>query len=262
MLLNNKGKQTFDQIAGDYDAVRPLYPDELCTYLAQTGNWQAETRILEIGCGTGQLTRNLSKYNFQIHAIDIGEQLVSLARKHCSGHHRTTFTVTPFEEFQATPGSFDTILAATSFHWLDADLRFTKTAELLREGGQLFIINNVSKHREQEGSLRQALDRVYEKVIPPDITKQYISLEKQSGNVEDEFAECPLFGPLQLYSHRHIHTLSSDDYLRLLNTFSYQHNLPEPVKSTLFQQIRQAVEDHGGLIHLPYETRVMWAVKC
>lgn len=98
-------------------------------------------------------------------------------------------------------------------------------------------------------------------MIPPDITRQYISLEKQSGTIEDEFANLPFFGPIEVFSQRHTHTLLADDYIRLLNTFSYQHNLPEPVKSTLFTEIRKAVEDHGGEISLPYEARVVWARK-
>ncbi len=59
------------------------------------------------------------------------------------------------------------------------------------------------------------------------------------------------------YTHR----LSGKDYIRLLNTFSYQHNLPTAVKDQLFQEIGTAISEAGGTIHLPYEAVLYLAQK-
>lgn len=47
---------TFDMIAVEYDRNRPTYPDELVDRSCAAGGLTAGDRVLEIGCGTGQLT--------------------------------------------------------------------------------------------------------------------------------------------------------------------------------------------------------------
>jgi SAM-dependent methyltransferase len=48
--------------------------------------------------------------------------------------------VADFDDWTAAPASFDVVVAATSFHWLDASKRFAKCASLLRPGGSLAIV--------------------------------------------------------------------------------------------------------------------------
>ena len=42
-----------------------------------------------------------------------------------------------FETWQPERGGFDAVVAFSAFHWLAPDLRYTKTADLLREHGKL-----------------------------------------------------------------------------------------------------------------------------
>ena len=51
-------KDMFNQVAAEYDAVRPTYPDALFADLA-TVVGGAGQRVLEVGCGSGQATRGL-----------------------------------------------------------------------------------------------------------------------------------------------------------------------------------------------------------
>jgi hypothetical protein len=67
----------FDAIAEDYDRFRPTYPpalvDEACARLAP-GAW-----VLEIGCGTGQLTAALVARGLRVAAVDPGPNMIALA---------------------------------------------------------------------------------------------------------------------------------------------------------------------------------------
>lgn len=259
MLLNNTGKWTFNKIAEDYDAVRPLYPEELIRTFIYEAGLNRDSRLLELGCGTGQLSRMLAPHGFELHALDIGENLIRIAETHCREYTNCRFLLASFEDFPIPTKAYDVVVAATAFHWLDPAVRFQKSADLLRPGGALCLIKNVSKHREQTSELRSKLDAIYARVIPPSIAQQYISLDSKSGDLENDFAASPSFGPYRRYSVRYLHTLSTSQYIRLLNTFSYQHNLPTGIKEQLFHEIAVVVEEEGGVIQLPYEAVLLIA---
>ena len=51
--------QVFDDVAGEYDRHRPTYPDELVDQACQVAGIGSGDEVLEVGCGSGQLTRAL-----------------------------------------------------------------------------------------------------------------------------------------------------------------------------------------------------------
>jgi ubiquinone/menaquinone biosynthesis C-methylase UbiE len=129
----------FDEIAARYDATRRGYPSEIVDTVITTAGLGPGAAVLEIGCGTGQLTRHLAALGFELTAIDIGAAMVSAARSNVpDGAAR--FAVTSFEDFQAADRSFDLIVSATAFHWIDPGVAWIKTARLLRPNGWLALL--------------------------------------------------------------------------------------------------------------------------
>jgi hypothetical protein len=49
-------RELFDGVARLYEATRPGYPPELTGFVAATAGARPEATVLEVGCGTGQLT--------------------------------------------------------------------------------------------------------------------------------------------------------------------------------------------------------------
>jgi tRNA A58 N-methylase Trm61 len=56
----------FDQVARLYEATRPGYPPELAEFVAATAGIGAGAAVLEVGCGTGQLTERLVPLRFAL----------------------------------------------------------------------------------------------------------------------------------------------------------------------------------------------------
>jgi ubiquinone/menaquinone biosynthesis C-methylase UbiE len=58
--MNNSNRirrrTSFDDVAELYDKARPAYPTELIDDLVDLSSLSKESRVLEVGCGTGQLT--------------------------------------------------------------------------------------------------------------------------------------------------------------------------------------------------------------
>jgi 2-polyprenyl-3-methyl-5-hydroxy-6-metoxy-1,4-benzoquinol methylase len=125
----------FDGIAERYAASRPGYPAHVVDFITTTAGLAPAAAVLEVGCGTGQLTRQLARRGFQLTAIDIGPSMIATARRHLTGAE-VLFQVTSFEDLAAADASFDLVISSAAFHWIDPEVAFSKSARLLRPDGR------------------------------------------------------------------------------------------------------------------------------
>jgi ubiquinone/menaquinone biosynthesis C-methylase UbiE len=130
----------FDGVAGLYEACRPGYPDHMVEFVVATAGLDAGARVLEVGCGTGQLTECLAGFGFSLTAIDIGPSMIDAAKRRLEGS-AVSFQVASFEDLDAAGASFDLIVSGAAFHWIDPEVRFAKSARLLRPGGWLAVLD-------------------------------------------------------------------------------------------------------------------------
>jgi SAM-dependent methyltransferase len=126
----------FDTVADEYDRHRPTYPDQLIDLVCQAGGLATGDRVLEIGCGSGQLTRSLVARGLSVIAVEPGQNLISLAGQAASG---VRFVNCRFEDAEL-PEPFRAVFSAAAFHWLDPDVSWRKVAQLLAPGGLLALI--------------------------------------------------------------------------------------------------------------------------
>jgi ubiquinone/menaquinone biosynthesis C-methylase UbiE len=136
----------FDRAAALYDATRQGYPAEIVDAVLMTAAIGPGAAVLEIGCGTGQLTRQLAGRALNLTAIDIGAAMVAAARRNIAAA-AVRFQVTSFEDF-AGSGPFDLIVSATAFHWVDPGAGLAKAARLLRPGGWLALLTTGERYPE------------------------------------------------------------------------------------------------------------------
>jgi ubiquinone/menaquinone biosynthesis C-methylase UbiE len=136
----------FDGVAGLYDATRQGYPAEIVDAVVAKSAIGPGAAVLEIGCGTGQLTRRMAGRAFDLTAIDIGAAMVRTARSNVADPG-ARFQVSSFEDF-ADPGPFDLIVSATAFHWIDPGVGLAKAARLLRPTGWLALLTTGERYAE------------------------------------------------------------------------------------------------------------------
>jgi SAM-dependent methyltransferase len=141
----------FDGVADRYLASRRGYPAGSIQLIIDTARARPGSAVLEVGCGTGQLTGQLAARGLAVTAIDIDPSMITAARRHLRGSP-VSFQVVSFEELDAPEASFDLIISATAFHWLDPDVKFVKAARLLRAGGWLALLNTEERYDDPLGS--------------------------------------------------------------------------------------------------------------
>ncbi|KAA9154416.1 methyltransferase domain-containing protein [Amycolatopsis acidicola] len=81
MISRERLRTTFDEDAEAYDRARPGYPAALFGDLEPL----LGRRVLEIGCGTGQLTVPLARAGHTITAVDLGAGMAAVARRKLAG---------------------------------------------------------------------------------------------------------------------------------------------------------------------------------
>jgi ubiquinone/menaquinone biosynthesis C-methylase UbiE len=145
----------FDGVAGLYDATRQSYPAQIVDAVCATAGIGPGADVLEIGCGTGQLTRRLAGRAFNLTAIDIGAAMIQAARRNVADP-MARFHLSSFEDFAGTD-YLDLIVSATAFHWVDPRIGLAKAARLLRPGGWLALLTTEERYPEPLGSRVQEL---------------------------------------------------------------------------------------------------------
>jgi ubiquinone/menaquinone biosynthesis C-methylase UbiE len=150
--------KVFDEIAAEYDRHRPAYPDELVDQACRVAGLGSGDHVLEIGCGSGQLTRSLVARGLHVTALEPGTSLIALARQNLDGAGEVEFVNAQFEQASLPGEGFRAVFCASAFHWVDPEVSWQKAADVLVPGGTLalmsyFGLSEPRTRRDQEAVL-------------------------------------------------------------------------------------------------------------
>jgi SAM-dependent methyltransferase len=130
----------FDAVAEEYDRMRPTYPaalvDRACAGLPDGA------RVVEIGSGTGKLTRELAHRGFRLEAVEPGPAMADVAQR--SVGDSVTFHLGRFEDVELPEDAYDAVFSATAFHWVDPAIGWAKVARILRPGGTFALLGHLA----------------------------------------------------------------------------------------------------------------------
>src|SRR5580658_384251 len=132
--------RVFDEVAAEYDRHRPAYPDKLIDQACRVAGIGPGDHVLEVGCGSGQLTRGLAARGLHVTALEPGPSLIALARQNLEGAGEVEFVNARFEEATLTHAHFRAVFSASAFHWIDPEAGWQKAADVLAPGGTLALV--------------------------------------------------------------------------------------------------------------------------
>ncbi|HUB72413.1 MAG TPA: class I SAM-dependent methyltransferase [Solirubrobacteraceae bacterium] len=156
----------FDRVASDYDRRRPAYPDEIVERACAAAGLRSGDRVLELGCGSGQLTQALLARGLRVTAVEPGASLLALARGKLAGRGELELINARFEDAPAMRERFAAVFCASAFHWIDPDVSWRKAADSLARGGTLALIQHFGLQERHSLSDQEALLAAIARVAP------------------------------------------------------------------------------------------------
>ena len=248
----------FDDAAQLYDEVRPHYPEEIVEHLIAFAALPVHGRVLEVGCGTGQMTLPFARRGYTVVALDQGERLAALAARNCQPYPRVRVVPCAFETWQDSSGSFDLFLSAQAFHWIAPPYGLARAAELLQAGGTIALVWTLD--RSQESTFWQATTPIYAQYNPVTASGN-LPLETKVNIYRDALHASREFAGVQEVRKVWVRRYTGQEYLKLLQTFSDHRVMPEPDKSHFFEEIERVITRLGGEVFRDYETLALLAQK-
>lgn len=248
--------KVFDAIADEYDRSRPMYPDEIIDQACQVAGIHDGDQVLEIGCGSGQLTRSLTARGLRVTAVEPGTNLIALARRNLAGAAAVEFVNTRFEDAPLPREHFRAVFSASALHWVDPTVGWRKIAGALVPGGTLALISYFGLDEQRSTGDQQALLAAIRKVAPDvaadwpayrDLGATLAGVEQRRGNVSAVWAwlgsydlaqdyAARLFGDAQVAAAPKLVEHTPDELNALLRTMSFYARLSPDQRQALEQE--------------------------
>jgi SAM-dependent methyltransferase len=199
-------------MAEDYDFARPPYPRVLFEVLKAERVIGPGLKVLEVGAGSGQATRELVASGSQVVALEPGHDLAALLEKEVPD---ATVMRSRLEDAALPDAAFDSAVAATSMHWVDLSFGLPRLHAAMHPGGSLAVFRNVFGDADVRTEFRDRVQQIVER--RPGRGSEPQSEPKPTMG---ELATGGLFLPVRSERWRWAIVLTSAQVTRLFRTFS------------------------------------------
>ena len=126
---------SFGSVAEAYERGRPTYPTEAVQWMLG----DHPQTVLELGAGTGKLTRVIADLGHDVYATDPDQAMLKVLEHQVPGVRTARASA---EEIPIDDASVDAVIAGQAFHWFDLDRALPEIARVLRPGGRVCLIWN------------------------------------------------------------------------------------------------------------------------
>ncbi|MBB5787585.1 methyltransferase domain-containing protein [Jiangella mangrovi] len=222
---------SFGGVADVYERSRPGYPADAVAWL--TGD--APVRVLDLGAGTGKLTRSLVAAGHDVVAVDPSEPMLAQLRTVLPAVDARlgSAELLPLED-----ASVDVVTAGQAYHWFDPAVALPEIARVLRPGGRLGIVWNL-----RDDSVGW-------------VDELWSMFGEHESRRADDPQVLPPFGPVEQRTFRHEQRLDRDGLLGLVASRSYVAVLPADRRAELLARVAELYDRVAGPdgVVLPYQT--------
>jgi SAM-dependent methyltransferase len=235
-LAREAPPDAFGNSAREYEFGRPDWPAELIDRASGELELRPEATVLDLGAGTGKLTRDLVHRFARVIAVEPDDAMRAVLEE-----------VVPEAEALAGRGeaiplpddSVDAVFTAEAFHWYASDESIAQIVRVLRPRGGLVIFFNVW-FGDAEPSMGEEVDRVLDVAFAkggrPGIGKVL------SGFWREPIEKAP-FEPLREAQSERMVSRTRDQWLANMLSVSSIAALPDADRRELAAQLRELVRD-------------------
>ncbi|MEU2092294.1 class I SAM-dependent methyltransferase [Nocardia beijingensis] len=166
--LDSSDDGLFAGTAWHYARYRPGYPQEFLDDMIERLDLDGTGRLLELGCGTGQLTLPLAAHVAEAVGMDPEPDMLSEASRLAREQSVTNviWTQGASADLPGNLGSFTLVTMGRSFHWMDREQVLTALDDMVNDDGSLVIANDSCLIRPTT-TWQQAIEEVQRTFLPP-----------------------------------------------------------------------------------------------
>jgi SAM-dependent methyltransferase len=240
-----------DRWPEDYERGRPGYPPEVVAVAALP----AASTVLDLGAGTGKLTRLLSSRFDRVLAVEPADAMRHVLANACPAAE----VLAGSAEAIPLPGaSVDAVFVAEAFHWFDGPRALAEIARVLRPRGALVLMWNVPAGATEPSIV--AVERLVEERGPSGDAfgadpMDLVARTYASGVWRDALAGSP-FEELEEARLPNPQTLDQDGFVAFFASMGWLADLPDDHRLPLLDEIRSLLDAEE--YRRPWETHVCW----
>ena len=229
------GTRIFGGVVGDYERGRPTYPDEIVDWLAERSGLDGEALVVDLGAGTGKLTRLLTP-RASVVAIDADPVMLSTLRREVPEARAICAWA---EAIPLPAGSVTAVTAAQCFDWFRLEETLLEIHRILHPGGSLGVLFN----------LLGDAHLVFMEIVARHCGSVRVNAESPW---RDALADTALFTSIGEHTTSFVHVVDADRLVSLAASISYIAALPEPQRQPVLADVRRLAARESAEIAVPY----------
>lgn len=244
---------TFDTVSSTYEKSRPGYVKELYQILLDYIPINENSNVVEVGSGGGQATAPILETGCQLTAVECGKRFSELLKNKFNEYQKFSVITGKFEDTVFEDNTFDLVFSATAFHWVPEKIGYEKVFSMLKNGGAFARFANHPYRDKENVELSQEIDKIYDLYY-----NKYYNKEREtiSGYTEQQAKEIAMiaskygFSDIRYELFYRERVFSANEYIELLGTYSNHIAIEESIRTEFFAKIKEAINNHGGIIKI------------
>jgi ubiquinone/menaquinone biosynthesis C-methylase UbiE len=233
-----------------YERGRPMFPFAAVRRLVRELRIKPESTVLDLGAGTGKLTRLLAQLGADVVAVEPVDAMRQRLVETIPGVKALPGTA---EAIPLEDDSMDAVTVGQAFHWFDGDAALAEIHRVLRPGKRLGLIWNVKDESVDWVRLLAEIVESYRGSAP----------RVASGAWKDAFERTELFTPIERARFSFVHEVDAEIVVARVTSISFIAALDATVRERVVEQVRELVATHPEtrerrVFPLRYRTGVYW----
>lgn len=236
--LQHPDARSFEEVAEIYERARPSYPPDAVAWFAERLGLHAGRTVLDLGAGTGKLTRALVETGAHVIAVEPGDAMRAVLERALPDVEARRGSA---ESIPLPDDAVDAITVGQAFHWFRHGEAIPEMHRVLRPDGGVGLIWNA------RDNLPEEIVELVERFVPPDRPgpEDWPRLLEESG----------LFGPLEERTFPFSQRLDADGLAERMCSISFVAAAPPEERRRVAEELRAIVARLGGTVDFSYVTR-------
>jgi SAM-dependent methyltransferase len=240
--LQHPDSRSFELVADLYERARPEYPQEAVEWVAAKLGLGRGSTIVDLGAGTGKLTRALLATGARVIAVEPGDAMRAELERALPEVEALRGAA---EDIPLADGTVDCIAVGQAFHWFRHDEALPELHRVLRPGAALALLWN---SRDRDQPIHREIGRLMDPFVPRG--------RPGPEHWADALRQSALFSAPEEAHFPWLQKIDADGLAARIGSVSFVAAASPQARAELDERLREVAARLGGVVDFPYVTDV------